>query len=120
MGFLLIFWLAVLVPGPDPRTAMTMLQGFGPGSIFGKQNRFIVLRAMEHVQNLDGVGDDPIEDQIVPIRAAAHTAIFVSWNRRKGLRHGAELVAARPKRGHEGFGSPPIVDLDVSSEPRLG
>jgi hypothetical protein len=90
---------------------MSMLQGFGAGSIFGKQNCFIVLRAMEHVQNLDGVGDDPIEDQIIPIRAAAHAATLVSGNQRKGLRHGAELLAAKLKLGHEGFGSPRIVDM---------
>src|ERR1700730_17834010 len=81
--------------GGRDKPAMTMLRRqcvgrfgvhpFGPGSLLGKKDRLIVLCAMEYVQNLDGVGDDPIEDQIVSIRPSAHAATLVSGNERKGL-----------------------------------
>ena len=71
---------------------------------------------MEYVQNFDSIGDDPIEDQIISIRASAYAAALVPGNQREGFWHSAELMTARLKLGHKCLGPLRIVHLDVTAD----
>ena len=71
---------------------------------------------MEYVQNFDSIGDDPVEDQIISIRASAYAAALVPGNQRKGFWHGGELMTARPKLGYKCLGPLRIVRLDVTAD----
>jgi len=71
---------------------------------------------MEYVQNFDSIGDDPVEDQIISIRASAYAAALVPGNQREGFWHGGELMTARLKLGHKCLGPLRIVHLDVTAD----
>jgi hypothetical protein len=52
--------------------------GMNASSIFWKEQLLIVLGAVKNVDHFDGLGVNPIEDQVVAIGAAADAEVLVA------------------------------------------
>ena len=46
----------------------------------GEQDGFVVLGAIEDVQDVHGIGADVVENQVIAVGTAAHAGMFVAWH----------------------------------------
>ena len=49
-------------------------------SLGGKDNSLIILRAIENIEDFDLISDDPVENDVIAMRGAAHAAALVTWH----------------------------------------
>lgn len=98
------------------RPAVEALRTYVPCLLVGEQDGFVVLGAIEDVQDVHGIKAYVIENQVIAMGAAAHAGMFVAWHQREGTGHIGKGMASPQQLAHETFGAYWIIGGDVVTD----